>query len=66
MKAVKIIATIAAALMIASISAPLWGGCNFNQELCQTWCDVRHIESKINKAACQASCLTDKVSCMAK
>lgn len=66
MKVIKIIVAIAAGLIIASLSAPLWGGCNFNQKLCQTWCDVRHIGSKINKTACQASCLTDKVSCMAK
>ncbi len=66
MKAIKYAGIALALLLVAFITAPLWGGCDFNSSLCQTWCEVRHMNSGVEEATCKASCLADKLSCMAK
>jgi len=66
MKAVQIIGAIVIFALVAFVSAPLWGGCDLNEDLCQTWCDVRYSDSAIQKGTCKASCVTDRLGCLAK
>jgi hypothetical protein len=53
-------------LMAAILSAPLWGGCQFNYQLCNTWCALRHLNSSFEEIACKGGCSADKLSCLAK
>ncbi len=62
----KIPLIIAAVLVVAVIAAPIWGGCGFNRQLCNSWCEVRHLGSALKKVTCKASCAADEVSCLAK
>ena len=62
----KIALVVAAILVLAVITAPLWGGCGFNRQLCNSWCVVRHLDSDLRQVACKASCAADEVSCLAK
>ncbi|ARN76206.1 hypothetical protein [Oceanicoccus sagamiensis] len=66
MKTIKYAASALAVFVVIVFTAPLWGGCNFNSNLCHSWCELRHFNSGFNEATCKASCLTDKLSCMAK
>lgn len=51
---------------VASLSAPLWGGCGYNERLCSGWCEVRHVNAELQQAACRAACAADKLSCLMK
>ena len=62
----KIPLIVAAAMVVAVLTAPLWGGCGFNKQLCHSWCAVRHLGSDLKRIACTASCAADEVSCLAK
>lgn len=66
MKPAKIVFISIVVLMAAVLSAPLWGGCNFNYQLCTSWCSIRHFNSSFDKIACKGSCSADKLSCLAK
>ncbi len=66
MKALKYAAIALAVLLITFVTAPLWGGCEFNNTLCQTWCEVRHMNNGFDETTCKASCLADKLSCKTK
>ena len=66
MKIFKIIFIVIVLLIVAILSAPLWGGCSFNEEICSLWCEARHFDSSLNKTTCKGSCVADKLSCMAK
>ncbi|MCW9014289.1 MAG: hypothetical protein OQL06_10945 [Gammaproteobacteria bacterium] len=66
MKAIKIIFIIIVLIITAVLSAPLWGGCEFNNQLCSLWCEARHFDSSFNETTCKGSCVADKLSCLAK
>ncbi len=66
MKPVKIIFIAVFVLMAAVLSAPMWGGCGLNYQLCTTWCEVRHFNSSFEEIACKGGCSADKLSCLAK
>lgn len=63
---IKIIALAAIVFMVAVFTAPMWGGCGFNHELCSSWCSVRHMGSDVKAGICKTSCAADKVSCLLK
>ncbi len=62
----KIPLIVSAALVVAVLTAPVWGGCGFNKRLCNSWCEIRHHSSDLNKVTCKTSCIADEVSCRAK
>ena len=62
----KIPLIVSAALVVAVLTAPVWGGCGFNRQLCNSWCEVRYIGADLKKVACKTSCTADEVSCLAK
>ncbi len=64
--AIKTILILVVLFMLAVLSAPLWGGCDFNKQLCNAWCELRHFDSDLERITCEASCLADKASCLAK
>lgn len=66
MKPAKIIAIVAAVLIVAILTAPFWGGCQITNTLCSTWCDIRHFNSTFKSTACKGSCAADKMACLAK
>lgn len=66
MKIVKIAAIAVFLLVVAVLTAPMWGGCDFNETICSNWCELRHMNSELKTAACKASCAADKLSCLAK
>ncbi len=57
---------IAGLLIVATLTAHLWGGCGFNRELCKSWCEIRHLGSDLRKVACRARCAADEVACLAR
>jgi len=66
MKPGKIIFAAIFILMAAVLSAPLWGGCNLNYQLCSGWCEIRHFNSSFERVSCKGSCSVDKLACLAK
>jgi hypothetical protein len=50
---------------IAAVTLPLWGSCDLNAKACRSWCSVRHFNSDMKTAACQARCTSDELSCLA-
>ncbi len=62
----KIPLVAAAALVVASLTAPWWGGCGFYRALCGSWCLIRHFDSNLNELTCKAGCAADEVSCRAR
>lgn len=65
-KFVKILLTPVVLFFIAFISAPLWGGCDFSQHVCEQWCQLRHYDNDIKLVRCKAGCAVDKLSCITK
>ena len=63
---ITILIAAVALVIVASLSAPTWGGCGFNETLCSGWCEVRHFDSELKQASCRAGCATDKLVCLAK
>ena len=66
MKRLKLIVIALAILLVAILTAPLWGGCNITYSLCSSWCEIKHFNSSFKSTACKGSCAADKVACLAK
>lgn len=66
MKLIKLVAIIVAVIVVALLAAPLWGGCGVKEDLCSSWCELRHFNSDMERLTCKASCAADKLSCMTK
>ncbi len=63
MKKILLILILVAGAAAATI--PLWGGCDLNYRLCDTWCSLRHMDSSAEASICQAKCATKKAGCVA-
>lgn len=64
--AIKALLILVVLFVLAVLSAPLWGGCGFNEQICDAWCELRHYGSDLERITCKASCVADKASCLAK
>ena len=53
-------------VMAAVLSAPLWGGCQFNYQLCSGWCNLRYFNFSFDRMTCKGSCSAEKLACLAK
>lgn len=63
MKKVLLILIVAGGIAVATL--PMWGSCDLNAKACRTWCSVRHMNSDMKAAGCEASCTTKELSCLA-
>lgn len=52
-------------IVIGVASIPLWGSCGLKQQYCSTWCGVRHLNSDVKSAACEARCAAEQAGCLA-
>ncbi|MCW8854446.1 MAG: hypothetical protein OQK76_09420 [Gammaproteobacteria bacterium] len=66
MKPVKIIGIAVVVLIIAILTAPVWGGCGFNYTLCSGWCEIKHFNSSFQSTSCKGGCGAEKLACLAK
>lgn len=58
-----LIVLIVVGLGVAGIQ--LFGSCGLKADTCRTWCSVRHFNSDMDKATCQARCTSDELGCLA-
>ena len=61
MRKLLTIALLAAAVIF---TLPLWGSCDLNARVCSAWCGVRHLDSDIKTASCNARCERDRLHCL--
>ncbi|MCG6975978.1 MAG: hypothetical protein LJE56_06135 [Acidiferrobacterales bacterium] len=66
MKLAKPAVIVALIIAVAVITAPIWGGCDFQYQTCSSWCDIRHFNSDLKKVACKTGCAADKVACLSR
>ncbi len=63
MKTLQIILIILVIIIGGIFTAPYWGGCGINHQLCELWCEIRHFGSSFDKITCKGSCAADRVAC---
>ena len=61
----KLLLMIAAAVVIAGVTLPLWANCKTQAEVCSRWCGIRHYDSGMQAAACRAECVGKQLNCLA-
>lgn len=61
MRKLLTIALLAAAVIF---TLPLWGSCDLNARVCSAWCGVRHLDSDIKTASCNARCESVRPRCL--
>lgn len=66
MKLAKPAVIVALIVVVAAMTAPIWGGCDFQYQARSSWCDIRHFNSDLKKVSCKAGCAADKLACLAK
>jgi hypothetical protein len=61
----NLIMLLAAALLVAGATLPLWASCDLQGDVCSRWCGIRHYDSGIKAATCRAECVADRLGCLA-
>jgi len=61
----KLLLIILLLAVVAVGTIPLWGSCDLKHQACTTICEVRHLDSDVNRASCKARCAVEKAGCLA-
>lgn len=59
----KIIIVVFLAAIVAGISFPYWASCDMKYQACLVSCNLRHLDSDFETAACRGGCVSKKIAC---
>jgi len=53
-------------VVVAFLTFSFWASCDIKYQVCSAQCDVRHLNSDLNKAGCKGACVSKKIACISK